>query len=298
MSVRAALRIAVWGLGLIGGSLAAALKERAGPPRVVGIDREEVIRRALEVGLIARGHTVEDFREGVRDADLLVLATPLEVILEVLERIGPFLRPGTLVTDVGSTKQRIVETARTYLPGGITFIGGHPMTGSERRGLAAADAHLFEDAVWVLTPDPTVPEAPLRMLTGVIEGVGARVVLEEPARHDRIVARISHLPQILAVALMNRVGRWHGEDDRTLRLAAGGFRDLTRIAASPWEIWAGIHATNGEAIREALDAFIRELLEVRERLEGYGLEGDFIQAARWRRLMPSSGERDARRDGV
>ena len=156
---------------------------------------------------------------------------PIHTIIENLSKLASVARPGTVVTDVGSTKSAITRHAHQVLGDGLTFIGGHPMAGSEVSGVAAADAYLYENAVWVLTPTEESPE--VERLASLAQMVGARVVITDPERHDRIAARISHLPQTLAIALMNLSGSWNDDDDLTLRLAAGGFRDLTRIASSP-----------------------------------------------------------------
>jgi len=206
---------------------------------------------------------------------------------------------------VGSTKAAIVQHARAVLGDEVTFIGGHPMAGSESQGITAADAYLYENAVWVLTPDSKgasggsgLKEAPrertgngdqsdaLSRLMALAEFVGAKVVVTDPVRHDRIAARISHLPQTLAIALMNLAGDWHEEDDLTLRLAAGGFRDLTRIASSPFEMWSDIYNTNRDGVLEAVDDMIERLQELRADVAGDRLSDLFERANRLRLNVP------------
>lgn len=283
-------RIAIWGLGLMGGSLAAALRSRDFKGALSGISSPESVRKARQAGLIDEGYPHEAFAEGVRGADLVVLASPIESILRNLEALAPVLAAGTVVTDVGSTKLAVCEHAARVLPEETRFVGSHPMAGSEARGIGAADAFLYENAVWVLTPAVGEQETEaVRSLTVLAERIGSKVVITDPETHDRIASRISHLPQTLAVALMNRAGAWHEEDELTLRLAAGGFRDLTRIASSPWEMWADIYATNRGAILDALDGLMQELRSLREIVAAEDqerLEGVFCRANALRLSVP------------
>ena len=250
---------------MMGGSLSAALRSRDFEGEIIGISGQESVEKAKGAGLIDEGYPHQRFAEGVKGADLVVLASPIGSIIENLDALAPILDHDTVLTDVGSTKRAICDHARSVLPDGVVFIGSHPMAGSEARGIGAADAYLFENAVWVLTPYAGLEGSePVRRLTALAEGVGAKVVTMDSETHDRIASRISHLPQTLAVALVNRAGTWHEEDEFTLRLAAGGFRDLTRIASSPWEMWADIYATNRGAILDALDGFMQELEAIRD----------------------------------
>jgi prephenate dehydrogenase len=271
-------------MGLMGGSLAAALKAKGFEGTVHGISSPQSLARAEEAGLIDEGFTHDAFSHALDGADLVVLASPIHTIIENLSKLAPVAQPGTVVTDVGSTKSAISRHANEVLGEGLTFIGGHPMAGSEVSGVAAADAYLYENAVWVLTPTEESPE--VERLTSLAQMTGARVVITEPDRHDRIAARISHLPQTLAIALMNLSGTWNDDDDLTLRLAAGGFRDLTRIASSPWEMWSDIYETNREAILDALDAFLLEVGKIRESVAEGALADLFEQANRLRLSVP------------
>lgn len=271
----------------MGGSLAAALKARGFEGRIVGISGPSSLSRANEAGLVDETYPHEDFASGVSDADLVILASPIKTIMENLGRLAPVIAAGTVITDVGSTKAAIARCAESVLGEGV-FIGGHPMAGSEAKGITAADAYLYENAVWVLTPGGGVggERQALARLTALVEFVGAKVVVTDPVRHDRIAARISHLPQTLAIALMNLSGRWNEEDDLTLRLAAGGFRDLTRIASSPFEMWSDIYSTNRDAILDAVDEMITRLAEVREAVAGGTLSELFERANRLRLSVP------------
>lgn len=268
---------------MMGGSLAAALKAKGYRGTIVAISSPETLAKARAAGLIDAGYPHERYAEGVDGADLVVLASRIASIMENLERLAPVLRDGVVVTDVGSTKRAIVDRALKVLPASVEFIGGHPMAGSELRGLAAANPSLYEGRVWVLTPSPGSRAVDrLAALAGI---VGARAVVTDPETHDLIAARISHLPQILAVTLMNVAGDWNADEELTLRLAAGGFSDLTRIASSPFEVWSDIIATNRAAILDAFDSFVRELQAVRPALAEGSLQSRFERAHQLRRSL-------------
>ncbi len=287
-------RVAIVGLGLIGGSLALAAKRFRPETSVIGVDFPEVLSRALGRGAIDAGVPPERLEAAVAEADLVVLATPILTILKLLDRVVPALKPGAVVTDVGSTKLEICRAAGAAMggaPEGAVFVGGHPLAGSEAQGIEHAQPLLFENALYVLTPPQ--PDAPrgregAAALRGFLESLGALVVELEPERHDQIVAYTSHLPQLLAVALVNVVGaRGH------LDWAAGGFRDLTRVAASPFGLWRDILSTNAPRVRAALEALIDELqalkgqLEALEEREGTNeLRRAFERAARFRKALP------------
>lgn len=282
-------KITIVGVGLIGGSLGLAIKQCYPGISVIGVDREEsVIRRAQERGAIDQGYT--DLASGVRDADLIFLATPVRVILQLLPALRSSIAPHALVTDVGSTKARICTIAEEVLP--RRFIGGHPMTGSERQGIEAADPLLFENALYVLTPVSVSPER-LERLREFLEGIGARLLFLEPERHDRIVAYVSHLPQLLAVALTHTVAQQNRQDALYATLAAGGFRDMTRIAASPYEIWHDIIYENALHIERALGDLMEQLNVLKEHVQAHapaGLASRFRQAADFRNAIPRTSK--------
>lgn len=274
------------GLGLIGGSLAAAFKRKHVFQKIIGVDHSSIIEKALKMGLIDEGFTPEQNRPAVQQGDLIFLATPIGEIVHFLKQIGGWVKPGSLITDVGSTKAHIVETANQYLPNGIYFLGGHPMTGAEKQGVEQADPFLFENAVYVLTNSEQVPEAYARALVEILETIGAKILFLPAQLHDEIAAVISHLPQMLAVALMNFVHQREGEEGLYLKLAAGGFRDMTRVASSPFEIWKDILQTNQNNIRRTLDEFIQFLQSMREWICNSRMEEMFQQAAYNRLAIP------------
>jgi prephenate dehydrogenase len=248
--------VAIVGVGLIGGSLGLAVKQRYPRVRVVGCDRKDVLRKALRKKAIDVGQS--DLRKAVVGADLIVLATPISTILSMLPLIVRFRRRGSIVTDVGSVKAEIVKLAGRLFTEGM-FVGGHPMAGVEFSGVDAAHPLLFENAVYILSPAPNTKSDAVRTLSRFLGGIGARVLLLDAGIHDRVASAVSHLPQLAAVALMNTVGRRHEEAHRHLRLAAGGFRDMTRIASSRYGIWKDIIPHNHRNILHALDLYIATL---------------------------------------
>ncbi|OAT86415.1 prephenate dehydrogenase [Desulfotomaculum copahuensis] len=250
-------KVSIIGVGLIGGSLGMALCGRKLARRVTGADPDPENRRlALERGAV---HQVcADPGEAVRGAELVVLATPVGCTMTVLAEILPRLEPGTVVTDVGSVKASIAARAAAMMPDGVWFVGGHPMAGSEQTGCAGADPFLFENAYYIITPARDVPEAVLKRMQALIAGVGARMVRMHPEEHDRAVAAVSHLPHLIAATLVNTLAILPDRDD-FLPLAAGGFRDTTRVAASGAAMWRDIFLANRRAVLDVLAVFRRQL---------------------------------------
>ena len=277
--------MAILGVGLIGGSLALAFKRAHAVSRVLGVSRPSTIGRALELGVIDEGFPREKASEALARADLVVLGAPVSIIVEQLGQLGPLFSSGATVTDVGSTKRAIVEAARRSLPENIHFVGGHPMAGSENTGVEEADPFLFQNAVYVLTPARDSDSDAAARYCELVQRIGARVVVMTPERHDRIAATISHLPQMLAVSLMDLAAELNARDSATLQLAAGGFRDLTRIASSPFDIWRDICATNADQITDLIDLFIQRLGLLRDKVGREALAADFEQAGRSRALI-------------
>ncbi|WP_456425280.1 prephenate dehydrogenase/arogenate dehydrogenase family protein [Rhodocaloribacter sp.] len=283
-------RIAILGVGLIGGSLGLAWKRSRPDLRITGFDAPDVLEQAASLGIV--DEKAATARHAVREADLVVLAAPIGANLRLLEEIGPHLRSGALVTDVSSVKKPITEHARLFVGPENLFAGGHPMAGAEYGGVAHADAFLFENATYVICP----PEEPSGEDAGrydaflrLVEETGARILLLDAERHDRIAAAVSHLPQLLAVALMNHAAEGQAHDEAFLNLAAGGFRDMTRIASSPFRIWRDILLANQGAVLDALGRFTSLLRTLRNRLieEDLGaLEDAFERARTLRETIP------------
>jgi len=243
-------RVAIIGLGLMGGSLAAALRTRNACREVVGIARRQSsLNTALTLRFVHRG--VTDLREGVAGADLVVLCTPVGDILDKVRTIGPFLKPGAVLLDVGSTKSAICE-AMADLPAGVQPVGGHPMCGKESSGLTMAEPDLYQDHVFVLCPLERTSVDARALAEGLVRAIGARPTYLEPERHDRLVAAISHLPFMLAVTLVQAAEQLGEGDPLLWALAAGGFRDTSRVAAGSVPMMMDILSTNRIQILEAL----------------------------------------------
>ena len=245
-------RVAIIGVGLIGGSLGLAINSRGLAGEVLGIGRSEnTLELAAECGAINSSSTKPD---AVAGADLIVLATPVGATVEVLRAVVPYITPGTLLTDVGSTKTGVIKGIREILPEHSFFIGGHPMAGSERAGISGADPYLFENAFYMITPDENSRDEDLRRLRELVEGIGAKPVIMFPVKHDLSVAAVSHLPHLLAASLVNFLFDLP-EGEEISPLAAGGFRDTTRIAAGDPVMWRDIFLSNREAILGLLEKF-------------------------------------------
>lgn len=257
-------RVAIVGLGLMGASLAMDLRRNNLCREVRGVARRTAT--VLDAFFAdAVDLATNDPTTGVMAADIVILATPVRTIVGMLDELGPHLWPGTLVMDMGSTKADICA-ALDRLPPGIQPVGGHPMTGKETAGFEAAEAGLYRDATWVLTPLPrTGPEA-LCLATELVEAVGARPVVLAPERHDRLVATISHLPYLAAGALVHSTAQVGDDDPVVWELAAGGFRDTSRVAASDTRMFLDILMTNQPAVLAQLDSYLAQLTELRDLL--------------------------------
>jgi prephenate dehydrogenase len=256
--------VAIAGVGLIGGSFALALRQAGFSGRIAGVSSPATLAKALERGVIDEALPLET---AAASCDLVYLSQPIRQILETLDILDPHLRPGAIVTDAGSTKQRIAERAALAIKRG-RFVGGHPMAGKESRGVEEADAGLFRGRPYVLTARE--PE-----LEHWIERTGARIVILDPAEHDRLVALISHLPQLLSTAFAGSVGEQPG----AAKVAGPAASDLTRLAVSPYEIWRDIFETNADSIETALSAYIAKLEELRALLRSPAMEQAFARAA-------------------
>jgi prephenate dehydrogenase len=260
-------KVAIIGLGVIGGSLGMVLSA-TGKYHVLGIDQDlRTLEVAREIGAISEG--TSDCCAGVDGADIVVFAVPVGEIIKIADQIKGCISPQTVVTDVGSTKEQVVAVLEDLFP--ACFVGGHPMTGSEYSGIRGADQYLFENAIYVLTPTEHTDRLALQRIEELVNATGARILYLSPKEHDLIVAAVSHLPHLLAVTLMNLVTDFAVDYPQTLLLAAGGFRDVTRIAASSDVMWRDIYATNRSNLLEISRRFRESLLE----LERYLRQKDF-----------------------
>jgi prephenate dehydrogenase len=268
--------VAIVGTGLIGGSFGLALREAGFRGAILGVSSEGAIAEAVAAGAIDRGMPLA---EAVPQADLVFLSQTIGRILDSLRHLDPLVRPGALVTDAGSTKCEIVDTASQHLSR-CQFLGGHPMAGKEKRGAASAGGDLFRGRPWVLTPDePAELETPAaREFRGWLNRIGARALVMDADEHDRIVSLTSHLPQLASTALAAALEERLGVAGRPV--AAGpGLMDATRLALSSYDLWRDILATNPGHIDRALEIYIQELEHIRENLRTRQLQEEFHRAA-------------------
>lgn len=255
-------RVAIVGLGLIGGSLGLALRQAHIAEQVTGYDLGRgVCEQARKVGAIDQVHT--SLADAVRGAELIVLATPVGAMRTLLQNMATLASPGAVITDVASTKSQVISWAEEFLPANLAFVGGHPMAGKEISGVEAADAALFRNRIYCLTPTTKTPPPALNKVLAMIESIGARVRFLEPAEHDGQVALVSHLPFIASTALMATATENENWGDASL-LASSGFRDATRLAAGSPEMYRDICLTNHEALVRALDDYLATLHTLRE----------------------------------
>lgn len=281
-------KIAIFGVGLIGGSLALCFKGKPGMTVVGHSNNPDSVRKYMARNVVDFATT--SMSEAAEDADFIFLCVPvgrLEAYLEELSRLP--LKPGCIITDVGSTKASIAACARRIHLRDAHFIGGHPMAGSERSGVEAATSLLFENAFYVLTPEPDGSEEAYESLRRLLLHTRAQIVRVEPKLHDDIVGAISHLPHIIAVALVNQIKGYNETNALYRSLAAGGFRDITRIASSDPVIWRDILLNNKEVLLDLLEDWngeVAHFIDLLKRGDGEGIERAFNEASRFRNGLP------------
>jgi prephenate dehydrogenase len=270
----------VIGVGLIGGSLARILRLKGEVGEIVGVGRGAAnLMRAVEIGVIdSYSH---DPVAAVKDADLVFLAIPVCSIAAMTAQIAPSLAPGCVVTDGGSVKGEIIAACEPLMPPGTFFVGGHPIAGTEKSGVDASFATLFEGRRCIITPTPSTDPTALRKVVRMWESAGSEVVIMDVAKHDRVLAAISHLPHMVAYALVNAVGDYDRLDESILKYSAGGFKDFTRIASSDPVMWRDIALMNRESILELMEFFGDYLAELRvlvQKGDASGLEEFFARS--------------------
>lgn len=281
---------ALIGTGLIGGSIGLALRENKLVAQVTCYDRDpEAAVEAVACG--AADAYAESASLAVKDADLVILAVPVLSTIEILKETLPALKDGVLITDVGSTKGSIMAAVEQLLPPSAAYIGGHPMAGSEEAGIKGADPGLLENAIYVLTPGPQTSPDAVENLSAMLERTGAQPLILDPLSHDRVVALVSHLPHITAAALVQSVAG-AGDMELIRTLAAGGFRDSTRIALGNPEVWRDICISNRWALLSALKSFKASLDILEQHLtepNADAVQEYLLQARDYRKTIPHRG---------
>ncbi|MCB9490192.1 MAG: prephenate dehydrogenase/arogenate dehydrogenase family protein [Deltaproteobacteria bacterium] len=258
-------RVCVAGLGLIGASLARAIKQVHPAAVVEGVDLPGEVARLRHSGIADRVESLDRFPEMAAEADLIVLAAPVQKIPDAVRTLAGVVKPSAIVTDVGGVKGPICKAGAEALGGGI-FIGGHPMSGSERAGGLAADPLLFQGRSYILCPLPGVDHGKLLRMVKLVEDIGGRPITLDPADHDRLVGLTSHLPQLIATTIMHTILNAPNDRDLALKVAGRGFRDLTRVAASDLSQWRGVLDQNRKTINAILDEFEAALAQLRSAL--------------------------------
>ena len=281
----AKINLAIIGVGLIGGSLGLALKGKLGQDiHITGMCRTQAsMDAAMERGAVDIASA--DIAAVVRDADIGFLSTPVLQIVPMVKQLLPFLKPGAILTDAGSTKQYVWNGLKDILPKGIYYIAGHPMTGKEKSGVQAADKDLFVNKCYVIVEDTGAPKEALDKVLALLRLTGANLTTLDIAKHDRCASVISHVPHVTAAALVTLLNRSAGDMDSCLKLAGGGFKDTTRIASSNSDMWADICMTNPEAIVHSLRDLQQVLGEVIDSIEQRDRQAiyDYFAAAKQRR---------------
>jgi prephenate dehydrogenase len=268
--------VAILGTGLIGGSFGLGLRKHFPDISIVGFDRAETLQAALARGAVQE--TARDLASAVRGADLVYVALPIGATIEALPAIAAAAKDGTLVTDTGSTKAAICGAARNSFVGGARFLGGHPMAGKETSGIARADANLFLGARYALIGLEGDPDPRVQGFASLVRALGAEPVLCDADTHDWAVGIVSHLPQLLAVALARVVQDETDETGLPLSLSGPGLQDMLRLAGSPYGLWRDVAHTNTENIARALDRLEQAVGYLRTRLTSKELEQEFLVA--------------------
>jgi len=292
MSLR---QITIIGTGLIGGSLALALRRKKFAGKIIGCDREAILKKAHNCGAIDEG--IVEPGDAVRGSDLVVLATPVLAIVDLIQRLGPALPRHALLTDVGSTKALVVECAKKVFGKNAShcFLAGHPMAGKEMSGVEFADADLFHKAVWFVTPleNQNMQEGLIGEYLGWIDHIGARVAMMPADEHDRLCAWISHVPQMISTALAAALVEEFGKDAPLLAAGGRALQEMTRISASPYSMWRDVAISNKKNLADALWKVEQRLAHIRENLATRELAQEFEQA---HALRKSATPKKARAD--
>ena len=261
------------GIGLIGGSLAAAFKRENICKRIVGVDiNSDNLKKAEDKGIIDKGYL--DIKKGVKNSDLIIIAVPVGNINYILNELQQYAKQGTLIFDVGSIKVDVIKQANQLVKvrPDLIFIGGHPMAGSEKSGVKWSDPDIFKAAPFIMVPLKETPEKQVSNLSDIVDKMGGIVKIMGAEEHDKMVGYISHLPHLLAFALVNNIENCPNQQE-IFELSAGSFKDATRIAVSPPDLWADICLSNRAKLEPIFDEFLTELEEVKKMLTKGDKEG-------------------------
>ena len=278
-------KMTIIGVGLLGASLAKACKERDLVEEVAGYGRNrENLEKARALKII--DHCPADLAEAVKDADLIVLCTPVTTIIPLIQNMISKIRPGTLITDVGSVKEPIVMEAEKLVPEGVYFVGSHPIAGGENSGLEDSTADLYQNAKCIVTPTGKTNNKALEKISALWQAVGMQVINLSAEEHDFVFGAVSHLPHIVVYALMNTLGALRTQDDREVTAFSGaGLKDITRIASSDPVMWRDICLSNRNHSLDLIDRFQNKLDEIRSTIEkgdGEALKEEFMAANKYR----------------
>lgn len=284
--------IAIVGVGLLGGSIGYILKKKGFASKVIGIGRNrERLKKAVELGAIDSFSL--DFDETLSVVDILIVAVPVTMISSFVKRAAPYLKEGAIITDVGSTKKSVTEEVEAILPGHLRFVGGHPMAGSEKTGVEALDPYLFENAYYVLTRSSKTDSEAFNLVKRMVNNLDATCIEMDVDQHDMSVAMISHTPHVIAAAMVNCAERVDAGTNSVLSLAAGGFKDTTRIASGSPEMWVDICTTNKDKILNILDSLAIDINNFKQAIESgdrKGLKELFSKAKQTRDTLPGRGK--------
>lgn len=280
--------ITIAGIGLIGGSLALSLRQQENLS-LTGYDvNERSMDKAVQLGIIDK--RADSLEQAVADADFIFLCVPVTHIESMIEELSALpLKSGCIISDVGSTKQSILGMSKKLSGQPVHFIGGHPMAGSHKSGVEAASAILFENAYYILTPSLSASKKEIDKLTHLLTGTRAKILHMDPEEHDRVVGAISHLPHLVAAVLVNQVARYNEENDLYRSLAAGGFRDITRIASSNPKMWRDILVANRDVLMELIQDWngaMGQVFDLIQKQDGDRIEEFFSTAKHFRNELP------------
>ena len=280
------MKIVISGLGVMGASLAQAIKNSGLKSDIWGYDRIDVLNQAQKLGIIDQ--QIQNWPQDCSNTDIVFLATPIHVIKQHLADLNNIISDKVIVTDIGSTKYELHNYCNEINFSG-KYVGGHPMTGAEKSGISASNPLLYENAIYILTIDNAHIDKNIEdSLIKVLKAIKARIFFLDPGIHDQVMSMISHLPQLLAVALINFVGKENEKLQYCFNLAAGGFRDLTRIASSSPDIWQDIINSNKNNIKQALENFIFQLEQEKNKLDD--IRETFEQANNFRSKIPKTSK--------